>query len=806
MLVGVDLDLKTASEEGCDQIEREFLKGFQVEKFYQGKGTDNSKIKDGFTKVSPHLVSVSAHGGKNGLEVCGWFANKDADDLANPFPFVYVSMSCLTNAFDEDSLSEHFMNNPKGGAVAFWACSRYGWYNSNNEGFGQSELFLKEFFRQLLVDPMGTSNSLGEVIFRARTKYLSLAKEGDYYQRWLTFGMNLLGDPEMPVWTEEPREMMVKLEQEGDSITATVTDKDGPVRGARGCIRFEDATSLKLTLTARNRIPREWTVLFPVPAGVYDVQHSDSSGKIRFTACGRLSVIQSRISELVSLDSALNDLENHLKTLDKNGKTLAKLTSDHQYLLSRLEQARKEIQSFLVRLVEEKRWLEVGETLTGAKSALETNPAALNQVRFIVKTLSEKIQFEQVHTPDSGEESAGCPAGILQVIADLEKTLEGMDPPDLGIQTGNLLVTSDPSDVEIYLDNIPKGKTPCTIEGVPIGTHSLKAVSQGFVVAKRTVAVSGPGELKEHILLKANCSVKGKVSLPGEGPAAGVLVQLKEHALGEGYEVIATATTDEMGIYRFSGLGRKDFRVDFSLEGYNPEEKPFFFDSFPDQGFNRVYDFTLIPLCTISGKISDPQDVEIRFFKDGICTEILPLSEDGSFSIPKVARGSCGLGVSRPGHCPWLKTWENSKGEDRDFGEIVLSPIIRVRLCLIRAGLASSLEMKPDGQGLYTCKVTLPAYATKPVGFYFLLNKDLGEAGCSWAFDPDSPIGTDFRQPMNILNVPQTKEYEFRFDSRRRPIFFRTEKDTSGKEIWIVPSGMEDPPPGPTISRNPDGY
>lgn len=42
-------------------------------------------------------------------------------------PMVIVTTACHTNNFAANSLSESFINNESGGAIAYWGSSNYGW-------------------------------------------------------------------------------------------------------------------------------------------------------------------------------------------------------------------------------------------------------------------------------------------------------------------------------------------------------------------------------------------------------------------------------------------------------------------------------------------------------------------------------------------------------------------------------------------------------------------------------------------------------------------------------------------------------
>jgi hypothetical protein len=145
--------------------------------------------------AGPHLVSLSGHGSWDG---CCALSRSVADGLNNgPYAFIGYADSCLTNQFDRGNpwdagtpCSEHLVVNPNGGAVAYIGNSRFSW-------IGLGAIFERAFFHQLTA-----THNLGLVFDVLRT--LLHVAPGAVYNRWAMFALNLIGDPEMPVWVPEP--------------------------------------------------------------------------------------------------------------------------------------------------------------------------------------------------------------------------------------------------------------------------------------------------------------------------------------------------------------------------------------------------------------------------------------------------------------------------------------------------------------------------------------------------------------------------------------------------------------------------
>lgn len=136
---------------------------------------------------------MATHGGTTvwGLE-SGGFYETAAALLTNTTAFVYT-MACLTGGFDagEPSLSEAFVRNGHGGALAYMGCSRYGWGSPGTYVGGTSIAYAQKYYKLVFTNSVRTIGS----IFAAHKALLSgyCAYNGAY--RWVQFGLNLQGDP-----------------------------------------------------------------------------------------------------------------------------------------------------------------------------------------------------------------------------------------------------------------------------------------------------------------------------------------------------------------------------------------------------------------------------------------------------------------------------------------------------------------------------------------------------------------------------------------------------------------------------------
>ena len=163
------------------------------------------------------FVEMISHGNRTlwQLEAGDAYEDKHADKLVNDKYTIITTTSCSTNMFDEKyrSLSEFFIRNPQSGVVAYLGCSRYGWvYNSTQ----YEKAFYKNLFSSKFIN-----KKYGEIVAAAKSERINFCG-GDNSDRWIQFGLNPLGDPEMPIYTETPKEfanVSVKFGTGNNSVT-----------------------------------------------------------------------------------------------------------------------------------------------------------------------------------------------------------------------------------------------------------------------------------------------------------------------------------------------------------------------------------------------------------------------------------------------------------------------------------------------------------------------------------------------------------------------------------------------------------
>ncbi|MBI4727541.1 T9SS type A sorting domain-containing protein [candidate division TA06 bacterium] len=284
------LDPETDGGHNKDMIAANELTDYfkPAEKLYESLGNESRASVIATINGGAHLMNHDGHADYDVM--CVGPDNlilSDFDGLANgPKQGILYSLGCLTAAIDYDCMAERFVNNPGGGGVAFAGNSRFGWYMPGFAGYGSSDLMDQRFFRYLIAEDapdLGSALVLSKLDFTAQA-----SQENDF--RWLTYGINLLGDPGMAVWTAQPESLSlvcpdtippgkftlrVTVLSGGNPLAGTMVALTGDslfargVTDASGSLVLNDSIfylePLVLTATARNRIPAQKAVTIASP-------------------------------------------------------------------------------------------------------------------------------------------------------------------------------------------------------------------------------------------------------------------------------------------------------------------------------------------------------------------------------------------------------------------------------------------------------------------------------------------------------------------------------------------------------------
>ena len=215
-------------------------------------------------------------------------------ELNSPDPAFWYMASCETNDIRKRSFSEMFMLTPKGG-VAF--------IGNTSWEYPVSSLTMQEEFYRLLFSK--GRYHLSEAHYLSRLPYLAyLSYEGP--SRIIVYSTLVLGDPEMPVWTDAPQNFAVAVQdsfaQGSGIVRVTVTNQ-----------------------TTGEAVEDALVVLYKKDT-VYKLNKTDEQGTARFDLTGAAA------GEVALTVSAQNYIpyESSLELAQLNGPALAVQNSEVQ--------------------------------------------------------------------------------------------------------------------------------------------------------------------------------------------------------------------------------------------------------------------------------------------------------------------------------------------------------------------------------------------------------------------------------------------------------------------------------------------
>ncbi len=154
---------------------------------------------------------------------------------------LWYSVGCWSAAIDYDTFGEHWLTNGNGGGVAYVGNSRYGWGCPGYPGECVSDLFSQRFFESLFEKDLVHA---GIVHADAKHNFVGIARTDDY-TRYAMYELNLLGDPELPIWTESPElvtvthDDAVSFDGSRAEFSVEVTVAGSPVEDATVCLMTE---------------------------------------------------------------------------------------------------------------------------------------------------------------------------------------------------------------------------------------------------------------------------------------------------------------------------------------------------------------------------------------------------------------------------------------------------------------------------------------------------------------------------------------------------------------------------------------
>ena len=169
-----------------------------------------------------------------------YYTNTEAQLSSNNYmPSLLYADACTTSSYDknDNSIGELLIKRPLAGAVGYIGAIRVSWYfdydtNLEKLNRGNAKLFWKEFFEEKKFQQ-------GRALYDSKVTYMNsdyfkrgAASMGQEWQRKNVLTYNLLGDPELDIFTDRPKSVPNHFTEnfyEGQLVSLQVRDNLGRI-------------------------------------------------------------------------------------------------------------------------------------------------------------------------------------------------------------------------------------------------------------------------------------------------------------------------------------------------------------------------------------------------------------------------------------------------------------------------------------------------------------------------------------------------------------------------------------------------
>ena len=211
-LFGFDLDSQTDGEDTKIDIDNAYIpSGWTVSTVYDSHGGNHKTEVISAINAGQNLINHIDHcneyfmgTGENNHGLGLTTSDVDAFSNGDKQSALY-SIGCWAAAYDySNCIAEHFVRDSNGGGYAFIGNSRYGWYYQGYDDL-LSLRYDRYFFRSLFDQ---NHYNIGECFSDHKTDaYFSQTQ--DDVNKYIFTELTLLGDPELPIWKENPTNFAV---------------------------------------------------------------------------------------------------------------------------------------------------------------------------------------------------------------------------------------------------------------------------------------------------------------------------------------------------------------------------------------------------------------------------------------------------------------------------------------------------------------------------------------------------------------------------------------------------------------------
>jgi len=206
-LYGFDLNYETDGEDTKTDINNQYIpSGWALSTVYDSHGGNHKTNVINSVNDGQNIINHIDHCGEYYIGTGDYnhglgLTPTDVDGFSNGNKqSLFYSIGCWPAAFDyTNCIAEHFVRNSNGGGYAFIGNTRYGWFYSGLDDY-LSLRYDRYFFRSLFDQ---NHYKLGECFSDHKTDaYFSQTQ--DSTNKYIFTELSLLGDPELPIWTDNP--------------------------------------------------------------------------------------------------------------------------------------------------------------------------------------------------------------------------------------------------------------------------------------------------------------------------------------------------------------------------------------------------------------------------------------------------------------------------------------------------------------------------------------------------------------------------------------------------------------------------
>ncbi|MCK5052126.1 MAG: T9SS type A sorting domain-containing protein [Candidatus Cloacimonetes bacterium] len=223
---GLSMELWQGSDsEVCQQFiyEQYFPEYYDITFLYDDENTMENAYA--LLNQNMNIVQHTGHAGKTALSLeDGSIRTTNLYNLENEYGGIFYSIGCWSAALDYGSIGEALVMKEDKGQLAYIGNSRYGWGAPAASGFGFSEFFQKEFFKQIFwndISIISETNALQKLPF---IPYFG----GTSVYKWVAYQLNEVGDSYFNLINENPKELDYNIEISED-LHFVVTSNGIPI-------------------------------------------------------------------------------------------------------------------------------------------------------------------------------------------------------------------------------------------------------------------------------------------------------------------------------------------------------------------------------------------------------------------------------------------------------------------------------------------------------------------------------------------------------------------------------------------------